>query len=99
MRVAKRRLDFWLPIPALPGQAADYGRATLGWLLTPVGMVAMPAGWPGVATAVDRSPVNLGCSDSCGMEARLVTAFGICRWPLLRVGIYGALGRSPGEEC
>ena len=29
MRVAKRRLDFWLPIPALPGQIADYGCATL----------------------------------------------------------------------
>ncbi len=29
MWVAKHRLDFWLPIPALPGQIADYGCLTL----------------------------------------------------------------------
>ena len=86
-------------MPALPDQIADYGCLTLNWLLTPVGMVAMPAGWPGLATAVDRSPVNLGCSDSCKVGAAVYAAVGICRWPLLRVGIYGALVRSPGEEC
>ena len=36
-------------IPVLPDQVA-YGGATLNWLLTPGGMVAIPAGWPSLAT-------------------------------------------------
>ena len=32
---------------------------TLSWLLTPGGMVAIPAGWPSLLPLVDHSPVNL----------------------------------------
>ncbi len=45
-----RRLDTLLHIPVMPDQTADYGSCTLNWLLTPVGMVAIPAGWPSPAT-------------------------------------------------
>ncbi len=83
-------------MPALPGQSADYGRATLSWLLAPVGMVAMPAGWPGVATAVDRSPVNLGCSDSCRVGAAVW--YGGWDLPLAAapVGVAGPWAAAPG---
>ena len=37
-------------LPEFPDQTADYGSCTLSWLLTPVGMVAIPAGWPSPAT-------------------------------------------------
>ena len=45
-----RRLDSLLHIPVMPDQITDYDSATLSWLLTPVGMVAVPAGWPSLAT-------------------------------------------------
>ena len=45
-----RRLDSLLHIPVMPDQTADYDSATLDWLLAPVGMVAVPAGWPSLAT-------------------------------------------------
>ena len=35
--------------PALPDQTAVDGSGTLSWLLTPLGMVALAAGWPGTA--------------------------------------------------
>ena len=54
-------------IPVLPGQTAVDGGGTLSWLLTPVGMIAVPAGWPSAAPLVDRLRSTSVGSDSYGV--------------------------------
>ena len=64
---------------------------TLNWLLAPVGMVAMPAGWPSPATGVDRpssQPIN---SSSCRE--------GVAVWRRLGFAVFRCSGwgiRVPG---
>ena len=70
-------------------------RPTLNWLLTPMGMVAVPSLWPSPAAGVDHPPVNLSNSSSVRKGQRFGGGWD-CRFPLLRLGKYGALGRFPG---
>ena len=52
----------------------------------PVGMVAIPAFRPSLLPLVDHSPVNLFAPTPVGWGSGLA-AGGICRFPLLRLGI------------